>query len=47
MTDTNLDETTLAKHRDAALELAKRKPTGANLRALKKAETALNQYRIS
>jgi len=39
------EETSLVKHRDDALLLAKRKPTQTNLRSLKKAETALNDFR--
>jgi hypothetical protein len=40
------EEARLIKHRDDCLELAKRKPTGANLKSLKKAETALNDFRV-
>lgn len=41
------EETRLLKHRDDCLDLAKRKPTGANLKALKKAETALSDFRAA
>lgn len=41
------EETRLLQHRDDALELAKRKPTGANLKSLKKAETALGDFRAA
>jgi len=41
------EETRLVKFRDDALELAKRKPTGANLKTLKRAETALNEFRTA
>lgn len=41
------EETRLVKHRDDCLELAKRKPTGANLKSLKKAEAALVDFRAA
>jgi hypothetical protein len=41
------EETRLVKQRDDALALAKHKPTGANLKALKKAETALGEFRAA
>jgi hypothetical protein len=41
------EEARLVAHRDDALELAKRKPTGANLKSLKKAEAALKAFRTS
>ncbi len=41
------EETRLLKHRDDCLELAKRKPTGANLKSLKKAETSLGDFRAA
>lgn len=41
------EETRLIRFRDDALELAKRKPTGANLKTLKKAETALGDFRAA
>lgn len=39
------EENRLVKQRDDALSLAKRKPTQSNLRALKKAEKDLNDFR--
>ncbi len=45
--DAKTEETRLTAARDEALELAKARPTGANLKALKKAEAALNEYRDS
>ena len=43
--DLNREEEALVKHRDDALELAKRRPTSTNLKSLKKAEAALNEFR--
>ncbi|MDO8945045.1 MAG: hypothetical protein Q7U75_17825 [Desulfobacterales bacterium] len=40
-------EVELVQKRDEALELAKRKPTGVNMRELKKAETELNKFRTA
>lgn len=39
------EESRLLQHRDDCLDLARRKPTGANLKTLKKAETALADFR--
>ncbi len=41
------EEARLLKHRDDCLDLAKRKPTGANLKSFKKAETALADFRTA
>jgi len=39
------EEQRLLAHRDGCLDLAKRKPTGANLKSLKKAEALLGDFR--
>jgi len=45
--DLAAEETRLLKHRDDALELAKRKPTSSHIKALKKAEAALTAFRAA